>query len=153
VPLLILAAARAVTSWPRSRVGAGLLATAATATLVVGLTDQQLNGDNPRRYDFEPALSRISAAAGPNDKVVLAPAYLRPLVSYYAPQLQSIDQRPMADRTVQLTDGAQHVFVLGSFFDVGGERAQVTALVRHLERTRERVRTWQFDNVRVWEFA
>lgn len=152
VPLLLLAAARAVTSWPRSRLGTGVLAIGVASTLVVGLTDQQLNGDNPRRYDFQPALKQIASAAGPGDKVVLAPAYLRPLVSYYQPELRSVDQRALAGRTVRLTADAQHVFVLGSFFDVGGERAQITALVRHLERTREHVRTWRFSNVRVWEF-
>jgi 4-amino-4-deoxy-L-arabinose transferase-like glycosyltransferase/O-antigen/teichoic acid export membrane protein len=153
VPLLLLATARAVTSWPRSRVGVAVLATAVSGTLVAGLADQQFNGDNPRRYDFQPALTQIGAAAGPDDKVVLAPAYLRPLVSYYQPALHSVDQRAMAGTTVRLTENAHHVFVLGSFFDVGGERAQIVALLHHLDRTRERLHTWRFANVRVWEYG
>lgn len=153
VPLFLLVAARAVSSWPRSRTGTTLLAAGMTVTLLAGLADQQLNGDNPRRYDFQPALSKIAAEAGPNDQVVLAPAYLRPLVSYYQPGLNSVDQRSLAGKTVQLTANAPHVFVLGSFFDVGGERAQIVALLHHYERTRTELHTWRFSNVRVWEFG
>lgn len=153
VPLFVLVAARAVSSWPRSRTGVTLLAGAMAITLIAGLADQQLNGNNPRRYDFQPALSKIAAVAGPNDDVVLAPAYLQPLTAYYQPQLHTVKQSSLAGRTVADTANSAHVFILGSFFDVGGERAQITALLRHYERTRVRLHTWRFSNVRVWEFG
>jgi uncharacterized membrane protein len=152
VPLFVLAGARAVTSWSRSRVGPVLLATGLTATLAVGLADQQLNGNNPRRYDFQPALTQIADVAGPGDEVVLAPQYLHPLVSYYEPQLRSVDQVADPATTVRQTAGQVHVFVLGSFFDVSGERQQIKALLSRLGRDRALVHTWRFANVRVWEF-
>lgn len=152
VPLLLLAAARAVTSWPRSRLGAGVLATAAASTLVVGLVDQQLNGDNPRRYDFKPALAQIARSAGPGDEVVLAPSYLKSLASFYQPQLRTIDESSSGAATVQQTSDDVHVFVMGSFFDSRNEAHKIGDLLAQLERERTQVHEWHFANVKVWEF-
>ena len=57
--------------------------------MVVGLVDQQLNGANPRLYDFEGAFGEISARAGKGDIVLYEPSYLAEVVDYYAPDLKA----------------------------------------------------------------
>jgi hypothetical protein len=44
------------------------------------------------------------------------------------------------------------VFVLASFFTVGGEKQQISALRKDLSAHRHLVRTWSFANVKVWEY-
>ena len=86
VPALLLLAARVVTADRRSARPLVLLgASAAAAALSVALVDQQLNGANPRLYDFEGAFGEIAERAEPGDIVLYEPAYLAEVVDYYAP--------------------------------------------------------------------
>ena len=154
VPLLVLVAARAVTTWARSRVAMTILASVAVMSLTAGLIDQQINGSNPRRYDFQSALSTIHSVSGPSDAVVLAPAFLHPLVTYYQPELNTVEERPNTSTTVSATSTDRHVFVLGSFFDVGGERQRINALLASYRKGgRAVVQRWSFANVKVWELS
>jgi uncharacterized membrane protein len=151
VPLLVLIAARAAATWPRTRRGSVLLAGLVGLSFVVGLADQQVNGENPRRYDFQQALQRIASHATARDEVVLAPYFLRDLSRYYQPRLRDIPAQGSATAVVDRTTHDEHVFVLGSFFAQGG-RAQADSLVHQLEKHRRLVTQWAFANVEVWEF-
>jgi hypothetical protein len=152
VPLFVLLTARAVAHWPRNRVMTGVLATLVSLTLVAGLADQQLNGSNPRRYDFKPALARVAASSSAGDDLVVAPPYVRDLANYYQPQLSVVTEKATADATLAPTQQDPAVFVLGSFFDVGSERQRIGAILARLRHQRRLVATWRFANVRVWEF-
>ncbi|HET6910166.1 MAG TPA: glycosyltransferase family 39 protein [Mycobacteriales bacterium] len=151
VPLLLLVVARATTSWARTRLGSALLVGAVGISLVAGLVDQQLNGDNPRRYDFAPALQRISAQAGPNDELLLAPPYLHDIAHYYAPNVRQASMKGSPTAVVDATSRDRRVFVLASFFELGGTQ-QSKALMAVLREHRRLVAQWRLDNVRVWEF-
>ena len=52
-----------------------------TAVMVVGLVDQQLNGANPRLYDFKGAFAHIEADAKEGDIVLYEPDYLAEVVA------------------------------------------------------------------------
>ena len=99
VPLLLVLLARSVTvvfSRHRTQV---LAAMGCVLILLVGLVDQQLNGANPRKYDFEGALERVTRQAEPGDVVLYEPDYLAEVVDYYAPEARtrSIDARSSVD--------------------------------------------------------
>ena len=65
VPLVLLLLARGLTSWAQRPAVVGLACAAAVAALGLGLADQQLNGSNPRVYDFKDAVHSIEARAQP----------------------------------------------------------------------------------------
>lgn len=92
VPALLLLFARVTTGWTASRLGRIALAVGLVATMAVGLADQQLNGTNPRRYDFEGALTRVQDEMRPGDVLVYEPGFLQPVISYYVPKL---NKRPL----------------------------------------------------------
>lgn len=152
VPLLLLVLARAASTWPRGRIGSSFLAGGVALSLVAGLIDQQVNGDNPRRYDFAPALHRIAADAGPTDQVILAPAYLQDIAHYYAPAVRQVPALGSPTSIVARTSGDVHVFVLASFLELGGTQ-ESNAVMSVLRQHRRLIAHWRLDNVRVWEFA
>lgn len=148
VPLLILLAARGLTSWT-PRVGArAALAVVFGASLLAGLVDQQVNNDNPRRYDFRSAVHAIAARAHPGDVVLYNPIYLAQIVHYYGPGLDLRSVR----RGVPPRTGARRVFLIASFFDHPGIAAATRRTLHALERRRHLVVRLRGSNVRVWEF-
>jgi O-antigen/teichoic acid export membrane protein len=153
VPLLIMVGARAVTTWPKRAIGAIAATALLGCSLVAGLADQQLNGSNPRRYDFQPALANIAAVASPRDQLILDPSYLGDLSRYYQPQLNDVPARGQVPSIVARTKHDQRVFVLGSFFHAGNDSAQISDIVDTLGRHRTLVRRWSYANVKVWEFS
>ena len=62
VPAMLLLAARVVTATTVRRAPLVVARAVLTAVLVVGLVDQQLNGANPRLYDFKGAFAEIERA-------------------------------------------------------------------------------------------
>jgi len=149
VPLVLLLVARALTSWTPRRVGQVAVAGLATALLAAGLADQQLNGDNPRVYDFRGALGDIAQRAGPRDLVVYSPPYLEHVVAYYA---EGVDARPLGGDVPQPTRG-RRVIVLGSFLDKPQYREATASAVRRLSREHDLVAERRYPQIRVWEFA
>ena len=147
VPMLLLLVARALTSWAASRTATVLLVGAFAATLGAGLLDQQVNGANPRLYDFRGALEAVERRAGPHDVLVYNPDYLTDVIGYYAPDLNA---QPMGRDLPKRSDAT--VFVLGSFLDKPAFAASTGGLVASLRQTRRLVRTWELAQVRVWEF-
>jgi uncharacterized membrane protein len=148
VPLVLLLIARAVTSWTPRRTTQLAAAGLATALLAAGLADQQLNGDNPRVYDFRGALQDIAARARPGDVVLYSPQYLNHVVAYYA---GGVDARPLGDEPPRPARG-RRVILLGSFLDKPQYRKATTDAVRDLERKGELVAARRYPQIRVWEF-
>jgi hypothetical protein len=148
VPLVLLLIGRALTSWsPRrsTQVAAGAVA---VGLLGAGLADQQLNGDNPRVYDFRGALTDIAENAGPRDVVVYSPPYLSHVVAYYA---KGVDARPLGGDVPRPARGGR-VIVLGSFLDKPQFRDATAAAVRKLDRKHDLVAQRRYPQIRVWEF-
>jgi uncharacterized membrane protein len=147
VPILLLLAGRGLTSAGGRGVRVAL-ASVFGASLLAGLVDQQLNSDNPRRYDFRSAIDAIEARARPGDVVLYNPVYLAQVVHYYAPGLTA---RPLTGGLPSKAEG-RRVFVLGSFFDHRQIAATTGKALYELGRTRRLVTRVPGRTVRVWEF-
>ena len=81
----LLLIGRLLTGWSRRRSATAVIAaTAVGVALAAGLADQQLNGSNPRFYDFQRRAGAHPAQARPGDVVVYTPPYLEHVVAYYA---------------------------------------------------------------------
>ena len=148
VPLALLLIARATTSWTL-RPRAALAATGVAAVaLGLGLADQQLNGSNPRIYDFRGAIHDIEAHARPGDTIAYAPQYLGTVIDYY--DRDGLRAVPL-DRGLPVPRDGHRVFVLASFLDKAQYRDQAAKAVRELRRdhvvvprpTRPQIRTWE----------
>jgi O-antigen/teichoic acid export membrane protein len=150
VPFLVLLAARAIASWPRGRTASIVVAVAATATLLGGLADQQLNGTNPRWYDFEGALSEVSSRAERGDVLVYQPTYLNNVVEYYEPGL---DARPLDTARLPAVRPGRRVYVLGSFLNERRHESTVRKALQRLERRARLSDRMSRSQVRVWEFS
>src|SRR3546814_18369470 len=78
------------------------------ALSTAGLVDQQLNGTNPRLYDFRGAVAEIEPTAQPGDVLAYAPDYLDGVLGYYAPDMVGM---PVDEVDPAATDGAIYVLV------------------------------------------
>lgn len=147
VPILLLLIGRAISVPERSRVGVAVLGTVALATSGVALVDQQLNGANPRRYDFGSALGAVRDAADEDDVLLYEPSYLAAVVDYYAPELRA---RPLG--AGELPDDAGDVFVLATDRVINSEAssARVGDVLATLQQERSLVGDIRRSNVRVW---
>ena len=85
VPAMLLLVARIVTSTTVRRFATVIVTSVLAAVMLAGLVDQQINGANPRVYDFEGAFDRIAEHAEPGDVVLYEPVYLTTVAEYYAP--------------------------------------------------------------------
>jgi hypothetical protein len=146
VPLALLLIARALTSWGR---WPALAVAAAVAVFAAGLADQQLNGSNPRVYDFRGAVRDIEARARPGDTIVYAPSYLDHVVAYY--ENEGLRMQPLGERLPEPRRG-RRVFLLASFLDKPQFRAATRDAVRRLDREHELVRRDSRPQIRTWEF-
>jgi hypothetical protein len=105
VPLLILVIAALVSSWPKQNLARWAVGGLAAATLALGTVDQQLNGSNPRVYDFEGALAEVSSRSQPGDLLVYDPVELNNVIEYYAPGIEKVrlasgvlEEGPLSER-------------------------------------------------------
>jgi uncharacterized membrane protein len=147
VPAGLLLAARCATA-SRNRVGRSIMAMALLATLVVGLADQQLNGDNPRLYDFQGALEQIAAEASAGDVLIFEPTFIGPVVDYYVPHMRAQalqDELPSRQR-------ARRIYLLGSFLDDPVNSARIGHALHLLGQSRRQLREIQQPNVWIWVF-
>lgn len=145
-PVAVLLAARLLALLARGRWALRAATAIAVAVLTVGLVDQQLNGANPRLYDFRGAIAEIRERAAPGDTVLYAPSYLATVVDYYGDDLraQPLGSAPPAGRGV---------FVLATFRTMA-ERDTAAAVgteLAELERDHRLVDRFDRANVRVWE--
>jgi hypothetical protein len=148
VPILALLGARVVTALvPRTRL-VPVIATVLALLCLVALADQQLNGANPRLYDFRGAVHEVADVAKPGDHLLYNPVYLESVVQYYAPK---VDRAPIGDwRAVEHSRG--RIFVIGSFFDKSAISGQTGAVLAKLERERKLVDVFRRPQIRVWVF-
>jgi len=146
VPVLLLLVARFATATARRTAAVAVTAALFIGAMTVGLVDQQLNGANPRLYDFEGAFDRIHAGVQPGDVVLFEPAYLAEVVAYYAPDLEA---HPVGS---PITAGTS-VWVLATDRIVNAEQssAQLGSELSRLGQSREQVQRFSLPNVRVWE--
>ena len=149
VPALLMLAARVVTATLTRRGPLLLGASAAAAALSVALVDQQLNGANPRLYDFEGAMGEIAERAEPGDIVLYEPAYLAEVVEYYAPGVEAL---PVGAR---LNNYDRTVFVLATERVINAEdtAARLGHELAVLDRQLDVVDVFERPNVRVWELT
>jgi hypothetical protein len=150
VPLALLLIARALTSWPRRPVVIGLATTVAAVAFGLGLADQQLNGSNPRVYDFKTAVHDIEARAKPGDVVVFTPSYLDHVVGYY--EHEGLKLKPMGQDLPEPRRGHK-VFVLASFQDKPQFRAAANDAVKRLSRRHHLVHRESVPQIKTWEFS
>jgi hypothetical protein len=150
VPLALLLIARALTSWARRPAVVVLACTATTAVLALGLADQQLNGSNPRVYDFKSAITAIEDRARPGDLIVYSPQYVDSVVGYY--EREGLRVRPLDGGLPKLRRG-QRVFLLASFLDKPQYRKATEDAVRRLSHRYDLVRRDSVPQIRTWEFS
>lgn len=148
VPAMLLLTARFVTATTRRRAVAAVTATVVVGAMTVGLVDQQLNGANPRLYDFEGAFRRIEAEAGPDDVVLYEPSYLAEVVEYYAPDL---DSRPVGAEVPN--DARVWVVSTDRIVNTEASAAALGGVLSDLQQHRDLVDRFGVPNVRVWELS
>src|SRR3546814_3266198 len=117
------------------------------ALSTAGLVDQQLNGTNPRLYDFRGAVAEIEPTAQPGDVLAYAPDYLDGVLGYYAPDMVGM---PVDEVDPEEIDGEIYVLVSerltpGSAGAVGDELARLEQARGEPQRfTRPTVVGWRF---------
>ena len=148
VPLVLLLLARLITGWIRNPRARLLVAGGVALTLLIGLTDEQLNKANPRLFDFSGAIADIRANAGPSSLVLYEPGDMRYVLEYYAPQLHS---QPLTSGVSAAREGSP-VFVLASFQKNRQFFNETNKVVGQLTFFRHLVRRFKTPQTIVWEF-
>ncbi len=152
VPLALVLAARVATRIAAGTVMRAALGIALVATLTIGLVDQQLNGTNPRRYDFDGAISAVDATWEPGSILLYEPTYLAEVVEYYGPDLTT---RPVGSLSVPAVVEAPVVYVLATERVINEREtaARVGDTLAQLENEQGRTLVQRIErpNVTVWE--
>ncbi len=149
VPLLLVLVARALTvstRRPRALVAGALALVALSGAMLV---DQQLNGANPRRYDFAGALEVVPDRPDDGDLLLYEPSYLGDVVTYYAPD---VDARALVTDPDQVR-GRDRVFLLATTRlsqDVRTSARVGEALARYEDAGWTVVAERREANVRIW---
>ncbi|MGE3620685.1 MAG: glycosyltransferase family 39 protein [Acidimicrobiia bacterium] len=149
-PLLLVLAGRVTSTLARTRASLVAATTALAALSVVALVDQQLNGANPRLYDFRGAVHDIVADAGPTAEVALEPEYLHTVVHYYGPDLDTTRVRGL-DASRVGEDGID-VIVTERFIGSQAASALVGRSLYELEQRFGPPERIERPNVIVWRF-
>jgi 4-amino-4-deoxy-L-arabinose transferase-like glycosyltransferase len=144
-PLLLVLLARAATGWAPRGIATLAIGAVLAGGMGVAAADQQLNGSNPRVYDFEGAVGEVKGEWKRGDVLVYEPAFLTDVVDYYGPKLR---KHPLATGVPQ---HARRIFLLTSFQDIGNHRAAAQAAIRKLrhggyrltgQMTRPQIHIW-----------
>jgi hypothetical protein len=147
-PLLLLVVARAATTLARSRAALAALTTALVVLSSIALVDQQVNGTNPRLYDFRGAVAEIEATAHEGDVLAYAPAYLDGVLAYYAPEMRGM---PLDQVDPDATDHQIYVVVAERFL-TPATSGGVGDILARLEQARGVPQRIERPNVIVWRF-
>jgi hypothetical protein len=148
-PLLLVLVARAATTLARRRESLTVLVGGLLVVSSLGLVDQQLNGTNPRLYDFRGAVAAIERTARPGDVLAFAPTYLDGVLGYYAPDLEG---HPLGSLAPEDVDGQIYVVVSERFLKEGAA-AQVGKELADLEAVRGKPERIDRPNVVIWRFS
>lgn len=147
VPALLLLIARAAVL-PARTAGTVVATGALVVASAVGLADEQMNYENPRRYAFDTVITQLAETTDEGDVVAFAPTYLDATVDYYGPDL---DARPLDGLDPERIEGDIHV--VASFLDVEPAASAVGAAISELEQERTLVAETTTGNVSVWTFS
>jgi hypothetical protein len=148
VPVALLLAARFISATNRRSTTTVVAAVALVGTMAVGLVDQQINGANPRLYDFEGALSRVQKEAEPGDVILFEPVYLDEVIGYYAP---TMERRPIRRLANIPADATVWVVATDRVTNSKATAANIGSVLATLEETRTIVDHFERPNVKVWE--
>jgi 4-amino-4-deoxy-L-arabinose transferase-like glycosyltransferase len=150
VPVAMLLIGRLCANWPgRRTIGTVLLTAVFALSFVLALGDQQFSQTNPRLYDFQGALARISHVYKPGDELLYAPSYLNDLAQYYAPHVRGA---PLPAYPAHVAPHA-HVFVMASFQDNPASAHFVHGAISDMLRAgRAEIRYFTRPQVQIWEF-
>lgn len=150
VVLLMCFLARMLTGALSRPAGLRLATLALVGTMSLGLFDQQVNGANPRRYDFRSALALVDQQYRPQDLLVYDPQSLDLVVEYYSGHLR---RRQLKVGNALIPPGV-HLFVLASNRLMQGSDKAVLAIdLTRLEGKDHLVEKIDRANVEVWEFT
>ncbi len=149
VMALMLLAARLVTGSTRSRRLQVMGCVALSAVLMTALVDEQINGSNPRLYDFSGAVHAIDQRLKPGDQLVYAPGDIGLVLDYYAPK---VPMRPTSHGVPSPAPGHM-LFVLASKSLMNGTQpAELGRVLAHLHQIDRPVGFIEKPNVEVWMF-
>ncbi len=148
VPPILVLIARVATAWPRGQTGRALVVAGVITLLAGALVDQQLNPNNPRRYDYAAALAQVKREAHSRAAVFYEPANLRVVLERYAARLHA------SPLTIHLPARrrAGSVFVVTSFTNQPALVHLRDREIGALRATRHLVRYRTYPGVRVWWF-
>jgi hypothetical protein len=149
VPALLLLLSALIASAFHSARTRAVAVAIVVASLAGGLVDQQVNGANPRIYDFRGALGDVSAMAGPNDVVLYEPHFLEPVMDYYVPDLHA---RSGGSDPLARAEGHWQVFVVGSFLDRRDASGRTGWILSELDESRRLVAEYEYPRIKVWVF-
>jgi Dolichyl-phosphate-mannose-protein mannosyltransferase len=148
VPPVLVLTARVATSWPRSDLGRWLVIAGVLVVLGGALIDQQVDANNPRRYDYQSAFAQVQRDAGPGSAVFVAPADLRVVLGRDAPRLHAASLGTRLPTRSQ----ARNVFVVTSFANQPALTQVLNRQIGALRATRHLVHFRRYPGVRVWWF-
>jgi hypothetical protein len=151
VPMLALAVGRAISGTARRWRTARAIGLAVVAVLAVAAVDQAVRIDPSARFDVDPVLDEVAAAARPGDVVVYAPDILGDLVRREAGDATVVRAE---DATVEDLARAPRVVVVGAFDFVRDDPALDTtlALVSELAATRALTGEREHEEAKLWTF-
>jgi hypothetical protein len=112
----------------------------------IAAADQQLNGSNPRVYDFEGAVGQVVRQARPGDLLVYEPAFLTDVIRYYGPHLRA---QPLEKGVPKDT---RRVLLLTSFQDIGTHRQAAKQGLAKLGRGYRLTGQIRRPQIHVWVF-
>ena len=154
VPALLLIGARLVTATTRRRIAVVIAAGALAATMTVGLVDQQVNGANPRLFDFRGAARVVNqdvvgdrGVATGRPVLLYAPSYLGDVLEYYMPDIELL---PVG---TALPQDAGTVYVLSTerLATTDEASAKTTQVLSELEQGRTLAAQFDRPNVHIWK--
>ncbi len=154
IPVLFVLIARGITGIAANRRVVVALTGVLVVVLAGALVDEQINGSNPRRYDFRGALRTIGAQAGPGDVLVFDPPDLNEVVAYYAPRIRAVPLRNgLPEGPIAARAGAR-TFVLASrqLMGPGNMPTLRRELVELRQEGERQVEVIRMANVLVWVY-
>ena len=150
VPPLFILLSRSVTGVVRSTRALVLVSAVLVGSLGAGLIDQQLNGSNPRLYDFRGAVADVNAHAHRGDRLVFVPGSISQVVAYYKPRAA-----PSPLNSAAVPSPRRHsVFVVASraLFDSATDADGLSVELATLRTEAHLVHRYSLSNVEVWQF-
>lgn len=149
VALLTILLARGLTGFVRRPRTLAVVTGVALVVLSAFLVNQQVNGSNPRRYDFNTALEAIDHHDRHGDVLLYSPGDLNYLVRYYSPHVRARSltarpQVPVHDHTVWL--------LVSRSLQSGPNHSTTKHALAYLRRHSRLVGRHKYANVEVWVF-